>query len=1027
MAGMRLSRTIVFILIISCGIHHVSFSQERADAAMMETIDRDVLTLMKEGKIPGLSIAIIKDGNPIIRSYGYANLLTKQPVTANTLFELGSCSKAFTALAILKLAAAGSVNLQTYVSDYLPWFHVKYKDSAVKITLLQVLHHTSGIPWQTIAAIPISNTNNALEQTIKKISGISLHDLPGKKYEYATINYDILALVIEKITHASFEDYMQRLFDDLGLYNTTIGSPKVAEQMATGYKISFLKPRSYQAPVYRGNFAAGYIISNATDMARWLKFQMGLTDSKLNDLAKATQQRDETVPLHGMLSYAMGWQVSLSGNGEISHDGLNPNYTSYIAFRRAQKNGVAVLANANSSFTSAIGNKILKRVIGEEIKKEPIEDDGGDRVFTFFSLITAAYIVVVLGLLVMLFRSVIRKQRVYEPITFAKLYKYLWALLLILPFLYGFYILPQALADFTWEAMVVWMPASFIFLFRLIIISVCISYLLYFLSLCFPGKDTYKSSLPTITLFSVLAGVANVVVIVLITSSLDAGMKLRYLLFYYVLVLCVYLFGRRYVQIKLIQLTRDTIYEMRIKLINKIFSTSYQKLEKIDHGRIFNALNDDVNTLGESANMVVALITSVFTTIGAFIYLASIAFWATVLIVTVIVTISSIYYFVTRSTNKYFEQARDTQNTFINLVNGMIDGYKEISLHWKKKIEYRNDMALTADDHRKKITTASVLFVNAFLAGESLLLVLLSFVAFGIPKMFPGIQESATTNFVIVLLYLIGPVNGILNAVPSVLRLRISWNRIQQFLNDIPANLNLQETPALMESKVKSLKIMKVRFRYKDETGPVGFAVGPIDLEVKHGEVVFIIGGNGSGKTTLAKLLTGLYEPDEGSILINDRAVSGPQLSEYYSAVFTPAYLFNKLYNIDASGKAKEINDLLHLLEIKDKVQITKNGYTTINLSGGQRKRLALLQCYLEDSPVYLFDEFAADQDPEYRQFFYRTLLPEMKRQGKIVIAITHDDHYFDMADRVYKMKQGVLELHTHVRSTATVNFTHNN
>jgi ABC-type siderophore export system fused ATPase/permease subunit len=188
------------------------------------------------------------------------------------------------------------------------------------------------------------------------------------------------------------------------------------------------------------------------------------------------------------------------------------------------------------------------------------------------------------------------------------------------------------------------------------------------------------------------------------------------------------------------------------------------------------------------------------------------------------------------------------------------------------------------------------------------------------------------------------------------------------------------------------------------------FSVGPVNLEFRCGEIAFIIGGNGSGKTTLAKLLTGLYEPDTGRILVNDNVVKGHQLSEYFSVVFSPAFLFKKVYGVNTAGRGQQVLDYLRKLKLNDKVEVENNRYSTIDLSGGQRKRLALFQCYLENRPVYLFDEWAADQDPEYRKFFYRTLLPEMKAMGKIIIAITHDDHYFDVADKIIKMNEGKPE-----------------
>jgi ABC-type siderophore export system fused ATPase/permease subunit len=145
--------------------------------------------------------------------------------------------------------------------------------------------------------------------------------------------------------------------------------------------------------------------------------------------------------------------------------------------------------------------------------------------------------------------------------------------------------------------------------------------------------------------------------------------------------------------------------------------------------------------------------------------------------------------------------------------------------------------------------------------------------------------------------------------------------------------------------------------------------------------------------------------------MINNEVVKGAQLSEYYSAIFSTAHIFKKVYNIDLQQKSAEIARYLKMLHLDKKVSITGNKYSTIDLSGGQRKRLALLQCYLEDAPIYLFDEWAADQDPDYRNVFYRTLLPEMKRAGKIVIAITHDDHYFDVADKIFKMNFGKLDV----------------
>jgi ABC-type siderophore export system fused ATPase/permease subunit len=214
-----------------------------------------------------------------------------------------------------------------------------------------------------------------------------------------------------------------------------------------------------------------------------------------------------------------------------------------------------------------------------------------------------------------------------------------------------------------------------------------------------------------------------------------------------------------------------------------------------------------------------------------------------------------------------------------------------------------------------------------------------------------------------------------------------------------------------LHQEVDSLKVQGLMFAYEpeDEEHEKGFAVGPIDFEVKKGEALFIIGGNGSGKTTIAKLITGLYTGDKGSIKINNVEIDNTRIGEYFSTIYSNYHLFKKIYGVDIDGKEPEIQKYLKILNLEEKVQLNNGSFSTLDLSGGQRKRLALMQCCLEDRPIYLFDEVAADQDPEFRRFFYREMLTKMKQKGKIVIAITHDDHYFDVADKIIKMDMGKI------------------
>lgn len=970
---------------------------------------------MRKGKIPGLAVVLIKDSQQVVRYYGYANILTKTPVSERTIFEIGSCTKAFTALAVYKLVQEGKISLSDPVTMYLPWLKMRYKRKTPEISIAQLLHHTSGIPWHTISNIKPLQGRDALIKTVRTLVGQELKHWPGRKFEYATINYDVLALVVQQISKQPFETYLQeQIIDSLGLKNTSIGKSQRPEDKAMGYKLGFFKAHPFATPVFAGNNAAGYIHSTASDMAAWLKFQMGLSPSPLYRFAQQTHQRDETVPLHGMASYAAGWEISLNGNREINHSGYNPSFTAYVAFRPHQHLGIVLLANASSNHTAYLGDRLMKIIAKDELEKKTTPGDGGDKSYSMASVIACLFIFCIFIYLFWFIADIKKGKRRYTGLTQQLLFKLFYSFLIPIPFLFALYILPKAVSGFSWDSIFVWTPFSLEYLLWLLGFALILSMFAYAGSLIFPDLHKFRGKVPLLLLMGILAGLANMLIIILITSSLDTDVELKYLIFFYAIISLFYLIGRRYVQINLIRFSRGATYELREQLLGKIMSTSYQRFEKIEKGRIYTAINDDIGVIGESSNLLISLVTSIITATGAFIFLASIAFWATMLTLLLIFLITIIYYICGQTTNIYFERARDTQNRFMTLLGGMVEGFKELSLHHGKKLEYKTDLADAANLYRNTIVKASVRFVNVFLIGESLLIVLLGVVAFGFPKIFPIIETQTIRSFIVILLYLIGPVNSILGSVPALIQLRVSWKRIQQFLTEIPANLDLNSSPPVIDKPVKKIQVQELSFQYKNDQGL--FSIGPISFEAEEGEIVFIIGGNGSGKTTLAKLLLGLYEPDEGSIRINGKEVPSGLLGEYFSAAFSPVFLFEKIYNINLFERADEIQHYLKVLNLEDKVQIAKNTFSTLNLSGGQRKRLALLLCYLEDAPIFLFDEWAADQDPEYRKFFYQVLLPQMRAKGKIVIAITHDDHYFDVADKIMKMDQGKMTRQVELR-----------
>ena len=652
-------------------------------------------------------------------------------------------------------------------------------------------------------------------------------------------------------------------------------------------------------------------------------------------------------------------------------------------------------------------------ISGSEFLTPHLASDDMDKGSVVICLMVSFLLLAILAFLILLFLDLFKGRREYKPLTPVQGLKFLLTLVLYGPFVLGVYFIPRTMAGVSMETAVVFSPPSFKLAILLILAALGMSYLAYVLSSLFPHKNKYVRALPLALVLSLLSGAANAVVIFLITHSVFGHAPLVYQVYNFALAFFVYIVGRKVLQTKLTRVTFDLVYDFRIKLIEKIFYTSYQKFEKVEEGRVLATLNDDTGQIGNAANILVQLVTSSVTTLGAFLYLATIAFWATLLTLLVVAAIGILYAIVTNRTRIYFEEARNTQNVYLGLLNGLVAGFKELSLQYDKKKEYKDDIAASCDKFRDKASTALIKFINAFMIGESLLIIVLGCVGFGIPRLFPQIGQLTVMAFIMVLLYLIGPINAFLNAIPAIQQLNVSWNRVQEFIRDIPANLDPREIEALDHSNPGSIQHIKAQgltFAYETTAEHGKFIVGPMDFEAHKGEVVFLIGGNGSGKTTVAKLLTGLYLPDDGKIIIDGREINTYQLSEYYSTVFSNYHLFDKLYNVRLAGREDEIRGYLKMLKLEDKVVLEGNSFSTIDLSGGQRKRLALLQCYLEDRPIFLFDEVAADQDPVFRKFFYRELLKKMKADGKIVIAITHDDHYFDAADKIVKMDMGKID-----------------
>lgn len=330
--------------------------------------------IMKETGTPGVAAVTVNNDEVKFYCHGYSNLKLKKPVTNKTLFELGSTTKAFTALSVLLLEEKGLISTDDNVTKYIPWLKTYHNGKEVQITINQLLSHTSGIPPWTITLIPEGISDDMLEKTVKQLVDIKLATYPGNQFSYATINYDVLALVVQEVSDMTFEDYVsQNILYPLGMTQSylSFNDSKNSSNMSKGYKLFFTQPSEYNAPRYRGNIAAGYLITNIVDLGKWLDAQIGNGDHE-TDLANIIQKSHE-LDLKNLASmgngqyYSNGWSFDSEKANFIGHSGNNPNFSSNVSIDLKNHRGVFVLSNMTGTAADQIGNNIFNIFLNREM------------------------------------------------------------------------------------------------------------------------------------------------------------------------------------------------------------------------------------------------------------------------------------------------------------------------------------------------------------------------------------------------------------------------------------------------------------------------------------------------------------------------------------------------------------------------------------------------------------------------------------------------------------------------------------
>ncbi|HEY6804841.1 MAG TPA: cyclic peptide export ABC transporter [Pyrinomonadaceae bacterium] len=516
-------------------------------------------------------------------------------------------------------------------------------------------------------------------------------------------------------------------------------------------------------------------------------------------------------------------------------------------------------------------------------------------------------------------------------------------------------------------------------------------------------------------LTSFIAGVGYTLLIALIKGALSGGLLSQSRVIWPFVAFCLAIPICGFTsQLVLLYLTSKAGYELRIQLSRQILASPLRELEALGPSKLLATVTQDIGSVIELVTVLPQMLTQLAMMLGCLVYLGWLS-WKLMLIMFGFMALGLLtHQLPLMRAFRYFRLVREEWDSMYKGFHGIVNGTKELKLNRHRREAFLSQQlepaAAGLRDYGIKGNAIAMAVSNW---GQILFFIFIGLLLFAAPLMI-GIEPQVLVGYTLAVLFMITPLTMILSQIPLLERAYLAAERIEELGFTLKSATPERLVPvSAAELKWQQLDLIEVTHSYRQEGGSADFNLGPINLTLQPGELIFLIGGNGSGKTTLVKLLMGLYEPETGEIRVNNKPVTMNERDDYrqhFSAVFFDFYLFERLFGFEAQDVDAESQKYLDLLQLSHKLTIKNGQLSTIDLSQGQRKRVALLNAYLEDRPIYIFDEWAADQDPQFKQIFYYQLLPELKNRGKTVIVISHDDRYYGLADRLIKLEFGKIE-----------------
>jgi putative ATP-binding cassette transporter len=452
--------------------------------------------------------------------------------------------------------------------------------------------------------------------------------------------------------------------------------------------------------------------------------------------------------------------------------------------------------------------------------------------------------------------------------------------------------------------------------------------------------------------------------------------------------------------------------QMRMRLMKLILSASMAQLEKRGKSGLLTILMHDVGRVSGFVLTLPLVLSNATLIIGVLLYLLYISGF--LLFLSVVVVGAAGVFLYLRAVKKsipLYEKVRQQHATIVGYYTDLVDGYKELKMDKSLGESLTNDHVRPAATKIKSLSLdANWMHSIGLNYGQAIIYAVIGLMVFVYPS-YTAIGNEVILGYVIAILYASGPLEQVINTYPVFMRAVVSLRNIGELNDELTQagdDIDKSYREVFAQAPYRDLVCKDVIYEHR-KNGEVHYAVGPIDFQLETGEIVFIIGGNGSGKSTFAKMLCGLYIPSGGEIRLNGVAVNSSNRSDYrelFSAVFSDFHMFSNAPDLHKIERINE-SDLVELFGFSGMLNETGLAIEVEKLSQGQRRRLVLLLSILDAKDVYVFDEPGSDLDPAFKHVFYTELLPYLKKMGRSVVVISHDDRYFDCADRIVEFAGG--------------------